>query len=233
MRFYLTNFPHPHCLVTGGTSYPVLASTCPAASCICIIAAPNLNSVVLKLPEFLHGTDPGMPLLPASDYPPTCFPVAAFCTVSPAILCLGDKPTPYSEFSSSSRISHELPASSESFHRGGGPPSVASGGLLYRPLWASMSTKTTSVWTVWAAKREGAERLLTQKQRHSGAAFRDMPQQSQYEPGKTLTPQKPLGPTEEPEPGMRWVLCDCLDGVKGHEDGDHLTPRKLPTPRLD
>lgn len=41
-----------------------------------------------------------MPLLPASDHPPTSFPVATFRIVFSATPCPGDQPTPYFELSS-------------------------------------------------------------------------------------------------------------------------------------
>ena len=58
----------------------------------------------------------GQTLPPASDHPPTLFPVATFRTSNSAILGLQDKPTLFFELSSLLPFNHELPDSSELLH---------------------------------------------------------------------------------------------------------------------
>ena len=94
--------------------------------------------ICLLLQQCLDGTDPGMPFAPASDHPPTLFPVTTFGVSHSSILGHRDQPTPFFELNSLLPINRELPDSSELFHRGVGrrqPPSQhASAGLLHLPL---------------------------------------------------------------------------------------------------
>lgn len=100
---------------------------------------PTIQQTCPFLRQYLEGTNPGMPLLPASDHPPNSFPVATFRTVFSATPCPGDQPTPYFELSPLlppqpgaprflRTIPQELPPTAWS-------PSIR--GLLHLPLWAS------------------------------------------------------------------------------------------------
>ena len=100
--------------------------------------------ICLLLQQCLDGTDPGSPFPPASDHPPT-FGVShssihppTFGVSHSAILSHRDQPTPFFESNSLLPINHELPDSSELFHRGGGrrqpPGQHTCAGLLHLPL---------------------------------------------------------------------------------------------------
>ena len=64
--------------------------------------------ICLLLQKCLDRTDPGIPLLSASDHPPISFPVMTFRGIFSAIICLQNQPTPPSELSSLLLINHEL-----------------------------------------------------------------------------------------------------------------------------
>lgn len=89
--------------------------------------------ICLWLQQCSDGTDPGTSLLPASDHPPTSFPVATFGTTS-ATLSLVDQPTlfffiliPYCQTTTSSQIRQNYSTQVE----------AAVNGLTNQPLWAS------------------------------------------------------------------------------------------------
>nr|KAF6450499.1 hypothetical protein HJG59_008373 [Molossus molossus] len=90
--------------------------------------------ICLLLQQCLGHADSGTPLLPASDHPPTSFPVIPFRATS-AILSLWHQPL---SFFISLPNHHELPNPSELFHQGGGccqpPGHPASVGPLNLPL---------------------------------------------------------------------------------------------------
>ena len=72
--------------------------------------------ICLLLQQCLDGTDPGTPLAPASDYPPTFFPVKTYRVSNSAVRDHRDQP-PF--LNSLLPTNHELPDSSELFHRPG------------------------------------------------------------------------------------------------------------------
>ena len=71
----------------------------------------------LLLQQCLEETDPGMPLAPASNHPPTLFPVAAFGISHSAVHNHWDQPL-FFELNCLLLINYELPNSSELFHQG-------------------------------------------------------------------------------------------------------------------
>ena len=78
-------------------------------------AAPR---ICLLLQQCLDGTDPGTPLAPASDHPPTFFLVATFGVSHSAVRDHRDQPPFFNSLLLPTN--HELPDSSELFYRGGG-----------------------------------------------------------------------------------------------------------------
>ena len=74
--------------------------------------------ICLLLQQCLEGTDPGMPLASGSDHSPSFFPVTTFGISHSAVQDHWDQPTPFFELNSLLLINHELPNSSELFHRG-------------------------------------------------------------------------------------------------------------------
>ena len=76
--------------------------------------------ICLLLQHCWEGRDAWTPLAPASDYPPTFFPVATFGINHSTIFSLWDQPAPFFGLNSLLPINHELPGSSELFHPGGG-----------------------------------------------------------------------------------------------------------------
>ena len=72
--------------------------------------------ICLLLRQCLDGTDPETPLAPASDYPPTFFPVATSGVSHSAVRDHRDQPP---VFNSLLPTNHELPDSSALFHRPG------------------------------------------------------------------------------------------------------------------
>lgn len=95
-------------------------------------------------------TDPGTPHLSASNHPPTFFPVTTFGAIFSATFCLWNPSTHYFQLSSLLPIHHELPDSSELFHRSGRncqlPGQHVSAGLLHLSLWASILIVTMWLW---------------------------------------------------------------------------------------
>ena len=73
----------------------------------------------LLLQQCLEETDPGMPLAPASNHPPTLFPVAAFGISHSAVHNHWDQPL-FFELNCLLLINYELPDLSELFHWDGG-----------------------------------------------------------------------------------------------------------------
>ena len=69
----------------------------------------------LLLQQCLEETDPGMPLAPASNHPPTLFPVAAFGISHSAVHNHWDQPL-FFELNCLLLINYELPDLSELFH---------------------------------------------------------------------------------------------------------------------
>ena len=114
-------------------------------------AAPR---ICLLLQQCLDATDPGTPLAPASDHPPTFFPVATSGVSYSAVRDPRDQPPFFNSLLLPTN--HELPDSSELFYRGGSPrkpPGLhATAGLLTpTSLSASISTATMWPWRVWVS----------------------------------------------------------------------------------
>lgn len=137
--------------------------------------------ICLLLQQCLDGTEPGTPLLPASDYPPTSFPIANFRTFS-AIPGLWDQPALCFELNSLLPNNHELSDPSELFHRSGGryqlPGQPASAGLLHLPLSGfyfnrdHVALEGVGYFSHELAKEKhkGAQSLLTMQNQRGGCA---------------------------------------------------------------
>ena len=109
----------------------------------------------LFLQQYLDGTDPGIPLPPASNHPPTFCPVTAFETSHSAILSLQDQLTQAFVYNSSLLINHELPDSSECLQQGGGPVHCSIN-LHLRASHTYLSLgfyfhRTMCIWRAWAS----------------------------------------------------------------------------------
>ena len=145
-------------------------------------AAPR---ICLLLQQCLDGTDPGTPLAPASDHPPTFFPVATSGVSHPAVHDHQDQPT----FFNSLLPTRLLPNLSSQIRQNYSTEvEAAVNRLVNMQLRASVALEGVGHFFCELAKekREGAERLFKlQNQRDSRALFQDVQKPSQDEWGKT------------------------------------------------
>ena len=146
------------------------------------------------LQQCLDGTDPGMPLAPASDHPPIFFSVAAFRISQSAV-------QDHQDHISFLELNSLLPiAMSSQIGQNYSTEVVAAGSHLHcgpctpTSLWASIWTATLWLWRVWATSfanwpRRSArtlEHFLKMPSLLSGRAFfLEVQKLSQDEWGKT------------------------------------------------
>ena len=177
----------------------------------------------------LDGTDPGMPLTPGSDHPPTSFPVTTFRISPSATFSHWDHhhfwPWP-------PRFVRMTPPR----WRPWSPPShPASAGLVHQPVSGLLSTVTTWLWSAVATlstnwpRRSARVPSVSRKCKTSKAAA-PSPRTagaSQDEWGQARTPWRPPSSGTSTRTGPSWT---CRPGVLRAQPPPPSLPRE-PRPR--
>ena len=159
--------------------------------CVCTVC-PTVPQICLLLQQCSDRRDPGTPLAPVSDHPPTFLPVPIFRISHSTILGHWDQPTPCFELNSLLPINHELPDTLELFCQQGGcqlPGQHASAGLPHLPLVYFDCDDMALAWATFSPRlSRRSKRVLSlskmQYQHSSCAFFQDVQKMSQDEWGK-------------------------------------------------